>query len=345
MEADIKSFFNGIKQNTGIDFTVFNKRGEVVFGTALTGENVTFDFDGVFSDLGLSRTLFRFKLKNNEYIGRISGAGKAERTYATLISELARKSFIKTPELSRDDFLKSLLLSELSVQEINRYTRKYGLFIGPCCVMIINTPSNIGDVVNVVENYSTAGKDFCVILDSSSCAFVKFADETTNEYCSFTEYAEYIVQSVFDETALKVNVYTGGIVKNVTELGTSFQQACTAQRMAEAENSKGQVHSFKEYMLFKILEDLPRYKLSEYLQLLNDPGAEEMFSDAEMMATCEEFLENSLNQSETARKLYLHRNTLSYRLDKVEKITGLNIRKFPDAVSFRLITVLHKLVK
>ena len=115
--------------------------------------------------------------------------------------------------------------------------------------------------------------------------------------------------------------------------------------MAEAENSKGQVHSFKEYMLFKILEDLPRYKLSEYLQLLNDPGAEEMFSDAEMMATCEEFLENSLNQSETARKLYLHRNTLSYRLDKVEKITGLNIRKFPDAVSFRLITVLHKLVK
>ena len=76
-----------------------------------------------------------------------------------------------------------------------------------------------------------------------------------------------------------------------------------------------------------------------------DPAAREIFSDSEMTDTAEEFLENSLNVSETSRKLYLHRNTLTYRLDKIEKSTGLNIRRFSDAVIFRLITILSKLVR
>ena len=63
-----------------------------------------------------------------------------------------------------------------------------------------------------------------------------------------------------------------------------------------------------------------------------------------MVNTAEEFLENSLNVSETSRKLYMHRNTLMYRLDKIERVTGLNLRKFSDAVTFRLITILNKLV-
>ena len=61
-----------------------------------------------------------------------------------------------------------------------------------------------------------------------------------------------------------------------------------------------------------------------------------------MIQTAEVFLENNLNVSETSRKLFLHRNTLTYRLDKIERQTGLDIRKFSDAVTFRLITVLFK---
>ena len=94
-----------------------------------------------------------------------------------------------------------------------------------------------------------------------------------------------------------------------------------------------------------MLEDLPKYKLNENLELLMDAGAKEIFSDEEMLNTAEEFLESSLNTSETSRKLYLHRNTLIYRLDKIEKSTGLNIRKFSDAITFRLITILSRLVK
>ena len=115
--------------------------------------------------------------------------------------------------------------------------------------------------------------------------------------------------------------------------------------MRNAIDSKGDIHSFKEYVLIKMLEDLPKYKLNENLATLLDSDARDIFSDEEMINTAEEFLENSLNVSETSRKLYLHRNTLAYRLDKIEKSTGLNIRKFSDAVTFRLITILSKLVR
>ena len=72
--------------------------------------------------------------------------------------------------------------------------------------------------------------------------------------------------------------------------------------------------------LIKMLEDLPKYKLNENLATLLDSDARDIFSDEEMINTAEEFLENSLNVSETSRKLYLHRNTLAYRLDKIEKM-------------------------
>mgnify|MGYP001075269717 CR=1 FL=1 len=60
--------------------------------------------------------------------------------------------------------------------------------------------------------------------------------------------------------------------------------------------------------------------------------------------TAEEFLHTSLNVSETSRNLYMHRNTLMYRLDKIERATGLDIRKFQDAMTFRLVMILYKLI-
>jgi carbohydrate diacid regulator len=109
-------------------------------------------------------------------------------------------------------------------------------------------------------------------------------------------------------------------------------------------NLGGKVHSYKDYVLIKILEDVPKAKLNEYLQVLLDSPSKEIFESKEMMSTAEEFLENSLNVSETSRKLFLHRNTLTYRLDKIQSVTGLDIRNFSDALTFRLISILAKQV-
>jgi carbohydrate diacid regulator len=187
--------------------------------------------------------------------------------------------------------------------------------------------------------------DFVVDIDKNQLAFIKFVSDTTNEYQSPIEYAEFIKQMVYEETGINIKIAIGSTANSIVQASLSFSHAVWAFRMNNTLGAKGDIHSYKEYVLIKMLEDLPKYKLNEYLEMLMDTGAKEIFSDEEMTNTAEEFLENSLNVSETARKLYMHRNTLTYRLDKIERATGLNIRKFSDAVTFRLITILSKLLR
>jgi carbohydrate diacid regulator len=215
-----------------------------------------------------------------------------------------------------------------------------------CFVTILTVPAkDLLDVATILEEYTTGSLDFALKLNETQCALIKFVDEESYEYQSSTEYAEFLLRSIQEETGANVNIYIGGTVKSVYDLSISFEQAQSAVLLSNAINAKGNIHSFKEYLLVRILEDMPRYKLSEYLDTLMEINAREIFADEEMINTAEEFLENNLNVSETSRKLYLHRNTLMYRLDKIEKLTGLNLRKFSDAVTFRLITALIKLVK
>lgn len=337
MELDFKFFIKFIKEKTGIDLVIYTEKGDYVAGDADPAVRV---------DAIKNRTLFPIKHKSKTFIGCIHGSGQTERNYAFLVGELAENLFFKEPDMSRTDFYKAILFGELNYSQLRKYIRKFSIPDVPSCVMIINTESErIDEVINLLKTYSNDNMDFVVRLDDSQCAFIKFNDESAGEYQSYTEYADFFAQSVYEETGLVIKVSIGGTVKSVYDLSSSYTQALTAHRMATALNSKGEVHSFKEYILIKMLEDLPKFKLNEYLEILMDASAREIFTDEEMVNTAEEFLENSLNVSETSRNLYLHRNTLMYRLDKIEKKTGLNIRKFSDAVTFRLITILAKLVK
>ena len=168
--------------------------------------------------------------------------------------------------------------------------------------------------------------------------------EETSEYQSAADFASFLVRSLLEELGVKAHVGVGGVVKKFDDVGVSYQQAAAALRMSGTFNSKGNVHTYREFLLIRMLEDIPESKLGEYLSVLLEGDARELLKDEDMVNTAEEFLENSLNVSETSRNLYMHRNTLMYRLDKIERVTGLNLRKFSDAVTFRLITILHKLV-
>ena len=94
----------------------------------------------------------------------------------------------------------------------------------------------------------------------------------------------------------------------------------------------------------KAMYNIKSAKAEEFINAILDPSSREIIHDEELFTTGEEFINNNLNMSETARILHLHRNTLLYRLDKIEKITGLDLRKFNDALDFRIISVLKKLL-
>ena len=105
------------------------------------------------------------------------------------------------------------------------------------------------------------------------------------------------------------------------------------------------IYSYKEYVMIKMLSEIPEESLSSYVGTVLDRDGRQILDDPELMETAEQFLKNSLNISETSRSMYMHRNTLIYRLDKIENATGLNLRHFNDAVVFHLLTILKKLAK
>lgn len=342
MDTDIQNFVLNIRDNTGIGFDVYSETGEFIIGEDKGA--VKSGFEGVFADAERSRTLFKFRYKNKTYIGAIAGINSASKNYAYLICELAEQSFAKS-NLSKDEFFKSVLFGEASYYTIKKYSKKY-FKNGEVCAILISTKSGKEkDVSDVVKSYTEGGSDFVCEIEDGLLALVKFLDGENTEYRSVSEYAEFLTRSIYEETGETTGIFIGGTVAGVADLSSSFLQATYAHRISDAMDYRSGVHSFKEFLIVKMLEDLPKFKLTEYLEMLLEPAAREIFADKEMVNTAEVFLESSLNVSETARKLYLHRNTLNYRLDKIEKATGLNIRKISDAITFRMIMIILKLVR
>ncbi len=344
MDNGLKGFLDQIFNDIGVIVDVVDN-DFLIDGKKVFNSIDTTSVEKIVVDEQNNLTVFTFKYKNRQYVGKINGATQVEKNYAYLISQLADKTNFNTTNLTKEDFYKGLLFGELTAVQISKHAKKFLIKDKPACVMAIYNPKGkIEDILNIIKTYSNSKLDFSIVTDEKQCYFVKFSDEGTGDYQSITEYAEFLYQTIYEETGELPRISVGGKVQSIVNLSTSFMQATFAQQMAIEVNSHNRVHTYKEYIFVKMLEDLPKQKVKEYLSVLVDFSAKELFEDKEMINTAEEFLENSLNISETSRKLYLHRNTLTYRLDKIEKITGLDIRKFSDAVTFRLISILAKLI-
>ncbi|MBO7186952.1 MAG: helix-turn-helix domain-containing protein [Clostridia bacterium] len=349
MDSELNLLLKGIKEKTGIDIVVFSDGMKYSASTTPMREILapsTKNFNGVYQDALNGNTYFKVKYRNAGLIGYIRGVSVVEKNYAFLVSELIENASGTELALSKPEYLKSVLLGECNHTQIQNFERKYSTPNKSCFVLVISINTmRRSEIADVLTSFGEDDGDIFTLMDDTHFAYVKFATDDANDYQSANDFASFLAQSVKEETGASVNIGVGGSVKSIFEVSNSYQQALMAVRMSAIMNSRGEIHSFKEYVLLKMLEDLPKLKLSESLEVLLDENAREIFTDTEMILTAEEFLENSLNISETSRKLYLHRNTLMYRLDKIERETGLNIRKFSDAVTFRLVTMLFKLIK
>ena len=144
---------------------------------------------------------------------------------------------------------------------------------------------------------------------------------------------------------MRLCIGVGEPTHTAEDLRVSYEQAFDAVRYGKMLGDSGQVFYVKDYLVAGLFESLPTEKLLSTLRQGVTAEVRAIFEDKEMMETAEQFMLGSLNISETARVMYMHRNTLIYRLDKIEKATGLNLRLFSDAMTFRLLSMLYKLQK
>ncbi len=291
-------------------------------------------------------TYFRFLYRGVGYVGALKGATEIQRNYAALLPSYIESFADRETELTKTEHLKRILLGECSSMGVYKYVTRYSVKGAPCFALVVRTSRLMEEVLTVLGQYGGNSLDTVVEMGEGTCVLVKFVEDTQGEeYRSTVDYAEFLVQSLKEELGLDVRVGVGPTVRELKDLSASYAQAENTLRYADVFDIPGNVYSYREFILIKMLEDIPEIKLARYFSEITDESCKEVFEDEEMLGTAEAFLQSSLNVSETSRNLYMHRNTLLYRLDKIEKATGLNIRQFSDAVSFRVLTVLHKLLK
>lgn len=155
------------------------------------------------------------------------------------------------------------------------------------------------------------------------------------------QFAEAVQETVMEEAVQNVMVGIGTEKHTLALLGESYAEARRAMEVGHVFNPAQSIHMFHRLMLERFLMNVSREEGMHYHSLLFNRKTAKLFND-EMLQTIDMFFRKDLNLSDTARQLFIHRNTLVYRLDKVQRLTGLDLRHFDDAVTFKILYVLKR---
>ncbi|NLI21162.1 MAG: hypothetical protein GX418_06410 [Clostridiales bacterium] len=155
------------------------------------------------------------------------------------------------------------------------------------------------------------------------------------------QFAQAVQETLMEEAVQTAEIGVGESKSSLSLLGESYQEARRAMEVGHIFSPEESIHVFRYLLLERFLMNVPREESMHYHQLLFNRKTAKLFNE-EMLQTIEMFFRKDLNLSDTARQLYIHRNTLVYRLDKVQRHTGLDLRKFDNAVTFKILYELKK---
>jgi carbohydrate diacid regulator len=155
------------------------------------------------------------------------------------------------------------------------------------------------------------------------------------------QFAQAVQETLLEEAVQTAEIAIGETKQTLATLGESYLEARRAMEVGHIFSQEESIFVFKNLLLERFLMSVPREESMHYHQLLFSRRNAKIFND-EMLQTIEMFFRKDLNLSDTARQLYIHRNTLVYRLDKVQRHTGLDLRKFDNAVTFKILYDLKK---
>lgn len=245
----------------------------------------------------------------------------------------------------KDNFIKNLLLDNLLLVDI--YNRAKKLHIETTAsriVYLVETASTReGNELERIRNiYGGKTKDFVTAVDERNIIVVKELSEKSSPE-ELHKVAEDI-RSIASSDTNDVRVAYGTVVQEIKEVSRSYKEARMALDVGKIFFGQNKVVAYSALGIGRLIYQLPIPLCKMFIQEIFDGKSTDDF-DEETLTTINKFFENSLNVSETSRQLYIHRNTLVYRLDKLQKSTGLDLRVFEDAITFKIALMVVKYMK
>ena len=246
----------------------------------------------------------------------------------------------------KDNFIKNLLLDNLLLVDIYNRAKKLHIETDVRRIVFIIETKNEKDTnaLETVRNiFSAKSKDFITAVDEKNIILVKEV-KANESYDDMNKTAKVIVDMLNTEAMSTVHVAYGTIVNEIKEVSRSYKEAKMALDVGKIFYGNRNIIAYSNLGIGRLIYQLPIPLCKMFIKEIFDNKSPDEF-DEETLVTINKFFENSLNVSETSRQLYIHRNTLVYRLDKLQKSTGLDLRVFEDAITFKIALMVVKYMK
>lgn len=242
-----------------------------------------------------------------------------------------------TDKIDRNSFFQNLLLDNMLLVDIYNRARKLHIEATQrrCVFVVEPVASKENNLIEMVrELFYTEAGDQVTAVDENHVVVIKALDKD-DDNDDLEETAKMLVDMAGSEAMSDVRVAYGTIAEDIKGVSKSYKEAKMALDVGKIFYPLKRTIEYSNLGVGRLIFQLPVNLCQLFVrEIFGDNIPEEI--DDEILATVNKFFENNLNVSETSRQLYIHRNTLIYRIEKLQKATGLDVRVFDDALTLKI---------
>lgn len=343
----IQTNIDQLKGITKVDFFVYDMEGDCV---AATSEEIPFEssiIDAFVMSQADSQIVsgchFLRVFDENELVFVLVARGFGDDAYMmgkVAVCQIQNLLIAYKDRFDRTGFFQNLLLDNLLLVDIHNRASKLHIEVDKRrLVYLVETKMDKDGVAAELlkSMFVPQAGDYIVSIDERSIVLIKeLDDKATRE--DMEEVADTIVDMMNAEAMLKVRVAYGIPVRELKDVSKSYKEAKMALDVGNIFYDYKKVISYEMLGIGRLIYQLPQNLCKIFIkEIYGDTKPEDI--DEEILTTVNKFLENNLNVSETSRQLFIHRNTLVYRIEKLQKMIGLDMRVFDDALTFKIATM------
>ncbi len=339
----IKKVIDDLKVISKVDLCVANVNGEICATTFKT-ENISKEYIINFSNsIAEMQAIYKYNFfkvtddVSSNYV--VITKGSSEDCYMIgkiCVSQLKNLIIAYRERLDENSFIQNLLLDNMLLSDIYNRAKKLEIEnnVNRVVIIIKTYESKDNNSLEMIKNiFAENERDYITTIDEKSIIIKDIGQDIC--YKEVEKVANILVDMFNTEIMVKAKVSYGTIVNDLKHISKSYKEAKMSMEVGDIFYNEKNIIGYNTLGIGRLIYQLPVNLCKMFMNEVFKEQLPDTF-DEETVTIIHKFFENSLNISETARKLYIHRNTLVYRLEKLQKITGLDIRIFDDALIFKL---------
>ncbi len=274
----------------------------------------------------------------NDYIVFVEGEDRiAEQVSMMLAISLSNIKKFYDEKHDKSSFIKNIIMDNILPSDIYLKSKELHFASEVTRVVFLIKFGSKNEMIpyDIMQNlFPGKGKDFVISVGENDTVLVKEV-KPYDDVREIEKIARSIADTISAEFYTKVSIGIGTVAENLKDLARSYKEAQIALEVGKVFDTEKTIISYENLGIGRLIYQLPTTLCEMFLSEVFKKGPLESL-DRETLLTIQAFFENNLNVSETSRKLFVHRNTLVYRLEKIRKLTGLDLREFEHAITFKV---------